>query len=429
MASVCGRIRRICASTASHVIWDVGARSMAAFEDAIIAVRATELVKAAFVFGVPPPDLSPVSSLGRPAGNPTMHEIAAALGLRHLVRCTEEMFIQWNLDSPARELRYVGAQGDWAETRAAWTERFHRSAYRIFVAGAMLSRAYHEPFFREDSSAKDGFVDAYVAEFDLVKACNEEHDVDCSECPPLGNMQDSLQQEYLKQFVVYDPEDFEVGNLDRQTAVFGAFAEWVMHETDIRAESETYTQVRRNPFDNTTIARIWNVSQLNAAYEHITSKIVSAPGHYCRNHQSQTYLRFAEEPTATRTATVVMFGSFSPEEITMPACIADAKDSVLLARKIGRRREQDPSLLLDLVFEPFFATSPGRGRRAGHPSPPPPLQLFEFMLKKYAGLRFVDDAWEVRGDAPYAEFLDYVNAFSADTNENNRYSLDIYQRL
>ncbi|KAF5482917.1 hypothetical protein CGCF413_v015544 [Colletotrichum fructicola] len=247
--------------------------------------------------------------LGRPAGNPMMYEIAVALGLRHLVRCTEEMFIQWNLDTPARELRYVGAQGDWAKTRAAWTERFHRSAYRIFVPGSMLSRAYHEPFFREDSSAKDGYVGAYVAEFDLVKPCNEEHDVDCSECPPLGNMQDSLQQEYLKYSL------------------------------------------------------------------HVTSNIVSAPGHYCHDHQSQMYLRFAKKPTATRTATIVMCGSFSPKDITMPDCIADAKDSVLCARMIDRRGEQDPSLLLDLVFEPFFATSPGHGRRAGHPSPPPPLQL------------------------------------------------------
>ncbi|KAK1838193.1 hypothetical protein CCHR01_19183 [Colletotrichum chrysophilum] len=173
----------------------------------------------------------------------------------------------------------------------------------------MLSRAYHKPFFREDSSAKDGYVGAYVAEFDLVKPCNKEHDVDCSECPPLGNMQDSLQQEYPKYSL------------------------------------------------------------------HVTSNIVSAPGHYCHDHQSQMYLRFAKEPTATRTATIVMCGSFSPEDITMPDCIADAKDSVLCARMIDRRGEQNPSLLLDLVFEPFFATSPGHGRRASHPSPPPPLQL------------------------------------------------------
>lgn len=45
LASVCVRIRRICASTASHVIWDVGARSMAAFEDAIIAVSSSEDVE------------------------------------------------------------------------------------------------------------------------------------------------------------------------------------------------------------------------------------------------------------------------------------------------------------------------------------------------------------------------------------------------
>lgn len=38
LTATCGRIRRACASTASHVIWDVGARSMAAFEDAIVAV-------------------------------------------------------------------------------------------------------------------------------------------------------------------------------------------------------------------------------------------------------------------------------------------------------------------------------------------------------------------------------------------------------
>ncbi|KAF4417312.1 hypothetical protein CFRS1_v015770 [Colletotrichum fructicola] len=283
LASIYRRVRRIHASTASHVIWDVGARSMAALED----VCAMELVKTAFVFGVPPPDLTP------------------RLQPRQACRKSDD----WNLDTPARELRYVGAQGDWAKTRAAWTERFHRSAYRIFVPGSMLSRAYHEPFFREDSSAKDGYVGAYVAEFDLVKPCNEEHDVDCSECPPLGNMQDSLQQEYLKYSL------------------------------------------------------------------HVTSNIVSAPGHYCHDQQSQMYLRFAKKPTATRTATIVMCGSFSPEDITMPDCIADAKDSVLCARMIDRRGEQDPSLLLDLVFEPFFATSPGHGRRAGHPSPPPPLQL------------------------------------------------------
>ncbi|KAF4886520.1 hypothetical protein CGCF415_v015128 [Colletotrichum fructicola] len=282
LASIYRRVRRIHASTASHVIWDVGARSMAALEDVIVALSPSE-------------DVEQRSLTYAPQG---------------LCHGTEEMFIQWNLDTPARELRYVGAQGDWAKTRAAWTERFHRSAYRIFVPGSMLSRAYHEPFFREDSSAKDGY------------------------------------------FVVYDLEDFEIGNLHGQTAVFGAFAERVPSTTPLLQEYGT-----------------------SRSSLHVTSNIVSAPGHYCHDHQSQMYLRFAKKPTATRTATIVMCGSFSPKDITMPDCIADAKDSVLCARMIDRRGEQDPSLLLDLVFEPFFATSPGHGRRAGHPSPPPPLQL------------------------------------------------------
>ncbi|KAF6832815.1 hypothetical protein CPLU01_05904 [Colletotrichum plurivorum] len=197
---------------------------------------------AAFLSGDPPPELPPIPSLGRSAGNPTMQELVTMFDLQHLVRCAEKMHLHSNRKGP--------------ELRNAKSKRFHRSAYHIFIAGAMLSRAYHEPFFKESSAAKEDFMDAYVAEFDAAMTCDEKSRHRSCLCKPSENTQDPSRWDYLKQFVVYDPEDFETGQLDRQAAVFDAFADWAMQKADARAEKKTYKRIRGEPFDNTAISRI-----------------------------------------------------------------------------------------------------------------------------------------------------------------------------
>ncbi|KAK1838192.1 hypothetical protein CCHR01_19182 [Colletotrichum chrysophilum] len=91
LASIYRRVRRIHASTASHVIWDVGARSMAALEDVIVALTSAGLPEIRCCMRSP------------------WH---SACGISYGAQRRCSMFIQWNLDTPARELRYVGAQGD-----------------------------------------------------------------------------------------------------------------------------------------------------------------------------------------------------------------------------------------------------------------------------------------------------------------------------
>lgn len=106
-----------------------------------------------------------------------------------------------------------------------------------------------------------------------------------------------------------------------------------------------------------------------------------------------------------------------------------AEDSAWHVRKIGRGREQDPALLLDLVFKPLSIPPPERARAEGNPLPPSPLQLFEYMLRKYAGLRFKDKAWEPGNHfAPYYLWL-CKNPFSTSRTKNGDYGMEMCQKL
>ncbi|KAF6834632.1 hypothetical protein CMUS01_06066 [Colletotrichum musicola] len=125
-----------------------------------------------------------------------------------------------------------------------------------------------------------------------------------------------------------------------------------------------------------------------------------------------------------------MFGCFSPAEITMPADVKVADDCYWHVRKIGRGREQDPALLPDLVFKPFSIPPPDRARAEGDPLPPSPLQLFEYMLRKYAGLRFKDKAWKPskHNFNPYC-FWYCNNPFFASRSRNSDYGMIMYRKL
>ncbi|KAL1960280.1 hypothetical protein VTO42DRAFT_8240 [Malbranchea cinnamomea] len=66
------------------IIWDVGRSSVVAFTDAMMVVRATEVVKEAFHAGTLPPDPFPASKLSGTAQRPSLNELKTTFRLSAL---------------------------------------------------------------------------------------------------------------------------------------------------------------------------------------------------------------------------------------------------------------------------------------------------------------------------------------------------------
>jgi hypothetical protein len=113
----------------------------------------------------------------------------------------------------------------------------------------------------------------------------------------------------------------------------------------------------------------------------------------------------------TRTAKVVLFGVFQAKDILMPDNIMDSADQQLLAQtprslEMGACFDEahafltalPPILDIPLVLDDLYAASGIPNRNHGHHAPPPPLQLFTFMLKHHFNLQFHKYVFKSWGD-------------------------------
>lgn len=278
-----------------------------------------------------------------------------------------------------------------------WRERFYRAIYRLLIAGPALCRAYNEPF----SSSTDNLHLLCPSPMDKPNADND-------------NSWES----------VFDPLARWLVGVARSGALEDCFIsnsgqlEWLDRDREHGS-----TQPR---LDDPDIFALWEVMCMILAYEHMHVKITNADMEPGALGRSCPPMRLAGP---TKTARVVLFGIFQPEEIIMPSRVEDTKDVFLIARHNQARRNMDgispyswdvPKILL----RNYDAIVNDDDERAV----PPPLQFFIYTLRKYFGLRFeelmFDTAW---GEARYFRFLRESNLF--EKQENHTYGteyLEVY---
>ncbi|KAL4937113.1 hypothetical protein BDV06DRAFT_203611 [Aspergillus oleicola] len=286
-------------------------------------------------------------------------------------------------------------QTDWATDNdltvdAIWRERFRQSLYRVFLAAAALTGAYQEPFLKQTDDCPKSFVKGYKDE--LI------------EDPDVQNFAEVLTPQdfrYLLQFPVYNFQDYE-----RHDDTYGRLAEFLFQLSQERAchEGMEDNALDRLLSDHSPEARVLfhETSQLLVAFECLQENTVrSELGHDAMGGTG-------------RKALIVSLGSFFPVEFDLPLCSANVDPTGLAYKNITVDKPPEVhylgplDILLDLVFREsgqpnYYDTT--------CPAPAPPLQFFEYMYRKYLGLRFSKSAFEESKYAPYPRWVSDANVF------------------
>lgn len=296
----------------------------------------------------------------------------------------------------------------------SFRDGFYRAMYRLLLAGAVLARAYMAPLFRaREEGGKDGFFRRLGLEDYAYKYWDR---MDPSE--------DGAPREediaYIRQFPVYnyDVTDWsEIGmwrNQEYETC-FGPFASWIIEDGRKRQQKEpqgpddTLPDWAENWVD---VGAVRELMLLLVAYDHFRCKfdnITWAKRGTCAYINKQ----------GNRTVSIVRFGVFQIEQVTMPAAVEDLTKGYLFAAyhpALGGTEGED----IPYQFDVWLATEGllDKIMRYHHlddrENPPPPamLELWHFALRRYLNLRFRSGTFwmprrpcirKVRGGKKWAE--------------------------
>ncbi|KAN0102797.1 hypothetical protein V8E51_011110 [Hyaloscypha variabilis] len=353
LASVCKQTHAAWVTNPGRIIWSVATSQIPSFDDALMAVRATAIVLKAYQAGTLPPAVVAVNSLSGNSKLPDLAELKEVLNVQYLVRCIEYMYFYSrelhlgecsdNLFQNMKYGHYPPEQrrfpqclnedipGTKNATIDSFRDGFYRAMYRLLLAGAVLARAYMAPLFRaKEEGGKDGFFARVGLEDYAHKYWDK---IDPSEDGP-PREEDVA---YIRQFPVYnyDVIDWsEIGlwrNREYETC-FGPFASWIVEDGRKSAVRELIL--------------------LLVVYDHFNYKTVS----------------------------IMRFGVFQIEQVTMPAVVKDLINEYLF-------------IAYHLALEATMGLLNHRMRNRylnnrENPGPPAMLELWHFALRRYLNLGF-----------------------------------------
>jgi len=379
-----------------------------------IQVRATAIVLKAYQAGTLPPLLA-MNSLSGNSKLPDLAELKEVFNMQYLVRCIEWMYFnseenhlgelcEDNLFEHMKYGHYPAAKRRFPEclsddipgaknaTIDSFRDGFYRAMYRLLLAGAVLARAYMAPLFQaREEVGKEGFF----GRNGLEEYSNRHWDkIDPSEDGP-PREEDIA---YIRQFPVYnyDVTDWsEIGqwrNREYETC-FGPFASWIVEDGRKRQYNEpqdpndTEPDWAENPTD---VSAVRELMLLLVAYDHFNSKFANVTWSR-RGGDRPAYMK----KQGNRTVSIVRFGVFQIEEVTIPAAFEDLRKGHLFAdyhpALNGSQGEDIP-----YQFDVWGATvGLLNSRMRNHynenrenPGPPAMLELWHFALRRYLNLGF-----------------------------------------
>ena len=371
-------------------------------------------------------------------------ELTAVLDLHHLVRCVEvkychyevnedfdsyEIHERWPVD---REPPPPLSTAEEPEGMGVWRERFHAAAYMSLLMGAVFARAYNQPFYPDNAaSLPDHGADQCRRElFDLLRKAPRRE-------PPHQQWRHGAilqikekEREYLRRFPVFDLND-ELGG---QKAVLDPFIEWFIRSSLLKHRAGPLPS-SRSPWRDEVQAAVeldscldlpgptdsdqwpedggpshgfiggtpaegeavlWDTMQSIHMFEFILSCVANSDGKLGLGRHSDPSV--GSSSGKTRTARVVLFGVFQAEDILMPGHPLDSADQQLLAQTPQRSSSSSqahpeptaspPILDIPTVLEDLYMRSGIHNVNHRDNAPPPPLQLFTFILKHHFKVEF-----------------------------------------
>ncbi|KAF9894254.1 hypothetical protein FE257_007756 [Aspergillus nanangensis] len=397
-SSTCKLAHAIYSANFSSIFCIAANRDIPAFEDAVMTVRATRIVVDHFHKGELPPTPFPLESLSVEVQKLSSDDVREILAWTHLIECVENICLhrtEWGIecDRVLKTTENGEPQAEWF----VWKERFHRSMYRSCLLSAVLCRAYQEPFLpAKESDLPDKFLQNSASQDSSYLSLTD------------------TEMAYFLKYPVFNFEAYE-----DHDPVYRPVADFFAQKSQHRAENEVlseddfvypaeatpnlrdrnhanmfFAETMQCLFASLTLSNYWGRSRI-FQYEKEKQKNIIEPG---------------------RNVTVVLFGSFYPENVLMPANVQDANNRLLLKNPLAQDKENHQENGYCKSFsEILFILQQDSGQpneyEPGLPTPPPPLQIFQFIWRRYLGLRFTHDAF----DPYYNEATHKVLVFDPDS--------------
>ncbi|KAL4897681.1 hypothetical protein BDV59DRAFT_208424 [Aspergillus ambiguus] len=358
--------------------------------------RATRIVVEHFHKGQLPPKPFPLDSLSADAHKVSLEEIRQILDWEHLIRCIEEFCLhktEWGQNCyfhVKQENKTAPPPENWFK----WRERFHRSMYQSFLMGAVLCRAYQQPLDPSNNDRPEHFLENINTRLQ-------------SDEPVLRNDE----MAYLLRYPVFNFEAYE----DHEP-IYGQMADFLVQQSQHRARSRS-TVPDFYPED----AMPNNLDRVQASLLYAETVQCLLASMTLLNHEgySPIFKNDNENPdieSPSRRVTIVPLGSFYPEQIAMPASVQDAPQTRLLKSPLPQKMGEsswNPSARFMSLFLDIMHSSSGQPNHYADSfrTPPPPLQIFQFINRKFPGLRFSDEAFDVEDvDAAHTLFVHHPSA-------------------
>jgi hypothetical protein len=377
-------------------------------------VRATAIVLKAELAGNRPPGIN-IMSLSGNSKFPDFAEVKKVLNMQYLVRCIEYMYFNsthrhWGDQNPNNlfeKMKYgsypserrrfpeclkEGIPGAEDATIDSFRGSFYRAMYRLLIAGAVLTGAYMDPLFRAREEGNAGFHlrNGYTL---FQDDCWEQIvEMDVSE---QGSHEDD-DLPYIRRSPVYnyditDWSDIGQWKYREYEAIFGPFASWIVEDGRNRQHEQSQNPAGIKPDwaeSSDDVGAVRELMLLMVAYDHFNSKLENKVRD--RNGNGPGYL-------GNRTVSIVRFGVFKVEKITMPTTIEDLKSEYLFA-EFHPCFEDSAGKDIPYQFDVWWACSgilDGLNKRWAYnrwnrenPGPPPMLELWHFALRRYLNLGF-----------------------------------------
>ncbi|KAM7183721.1 hypothetical protein V8F33_013413 [Rhypophila sp. PSN 637] len=379
LASTCRALASIWRAHFPTLIWPLAQAEIPGFSQALMAARATKLVCDAFKANRLPPDPFPLQELTGIVRKPDLEDLKRVFGLRHFVRCVEQMYRHWDHDGnklPSRSLHEWEYPLEWETMR----DHFHTAMYRVLYVGAVLTRSYLEPLLLAPTEGPP----------DLLRRLNSFGDQDG------GWRSDDLR--YFGRFSIYD---FEASD-DKWEPVFGALARFLLNDIKTTAKATLYeiTVDRKSPSRKLSTGEggwLKETIYFLAAYEHMNDKLfnnhVKDPDDENLWEQDLVPPPF---PDDVREVSIAMFGRFRPERISMPAKVQDASRCYLVNFPLGHYPRDNIVLPkvspwntdINALLHGLWSSSGCPNRRDDWTSPPPGLRFLEFFMRKFLHVGF-----------------------------------------
>ncbi|KAL2810171.1 hypothetical protein BJX63DRAFT_434574 [Aspergillus granulosus] len=436
LASTCKLLHSIWESNAPRIIWSVGQSDIFLFNEVLILIRATALVIKHLQDAQLPPHPLPFALLSGDTVKPTLAELHSVLDVEHLVRC-----MRWRMCGQGDSANHqLGTQREkkLCDDCIVRGQSVHRAFYRLFLIAAALSGLFHEPLLSKDKDANrpPDFLVQYKREIEAMEGAEGSDDWETEQVLSTSDIG------YLMEFPVYRLQDF-----DAYDGALGQLAEFLVDISwsHARRQSASTWTCTLGPKEH---AKLRGSCRKGAQCPRWTTGFLSRFGPYSDIAKAatlfteMTHLLAAwawmdgnqffpsmygdnnvasrlRTSSTSREVTLIDPQSLVPIKWFMPASATEAMDLGVIYETA--KFNPDPSSKspsgyigpLDSILEIMWSES-GQPNHYTHECPVAcySLQFFEYVFRKYLGIRFADEAFLHNPKySPFKQWIGLLNVF------------------